>query len=201
MRDGEDGKALEEKYKELIGPLEKQIEDGIKWEVETKQAALEETKKIVEDELTTLTITAQESANKMNEAASSQNYGTVDDSEMGGFSTPSAAIDLNSFNLPGFGNQLRSGSSSIPASVKKEEAEKTQKEEAEKAKIAEKAKSTDTAKPAAASSKSATLDDVVKSLDMLNKQMGLLISQQDNLMRKQERNIKSAASTNVQDKV
>jgi hypothetical protein len=45
--------SLEEKYKALIGPLEKQIEDGIKWEVETKQVAAEETKKIMESELLT----------------------------------------------------------------------------------------------------------------------------------------------------
>jgi membrane protein involved in colicin uptake len=126
---------------------------------------------------------------------------------MGGFATvtppkPAAPLDLNALNLPGFGNQLRSNSASIPASVKKDEAEKTQKAEAEKAKAAEKAKTSETAKPpAATAAKGATLDDVVKSLDMLNKQMGLLIGQQDSLMRKQERNIKSAASANVQDKV
>jgi hypothetical protein len=227
MKADETAMKIKEDYEKKKAELQKKVDDGIKWEISTKEAAVEETKKIVEAELSSISSMKDAVENRdygtvddsemggfafnqnygtvddseMGGFASNQNFGSVDDSEMGGFSTPSAAIDLNSFNLPGFGNQLRSGSSSIPASVKKEEAEKTQKEEAEKAKIAEKAKSTDTAKPAAASSKSATLDDVVKSLDMLNKQMGLLISQQDNLMRKQERNIKSASSANVQDKV
>jgi hypothetical protein len=51
MRDGEEGKALEEKYKSLMTPLYKKIEDGIKWEVKTKQDAAEETKTIIASEL------------------------------------------------------------------------------------------------------------------------------------------------------
>jgi hypothetical protein len=260
MRDGEEGKALEEKYKALINPLEKQIEDGIKWEVTTKQSALEETKRIVESELSTIPKSVKESFSEMKDEVENQNfgsvddsemggfaanqsygtvddsemggfaanqsYGTVDDSEMGGFATqpknfgsvddsemggfatvtppkPVAPPDLNALNLPGFGNQLRAGAASIPASVKKDDAEKKQKEEAEKARAAEKArKDAEAAKPTATpAAKGATLDDLLKSLDMLNKQMGQLIGQQDNLMRKQERNMKAALSTNVQDRV
>jgi hypothetical protein len=273
MRDGEEGKALEEKYKALISPLEKQIEDGIKWEVSTKESAIEETEKILseqrlilkmhgaeqlaitefneEEKKKALTITSDEISSAMQELlvtgravseetiknlgtvddsemggfasnqsfgsvddsemggfASNQSFGSVDDSEMGGFATvappkPVAPPDLNALNLPGFGNQLRAGAASIPASVKKDDAEKKQKEEAEKARAAEKSrKDAEAAKPTATpAAKGATLDDLLKSLDMLNKQMGQLIGQQDNLMRKQERNMKAALSTNVQDRV
>jgi len=59
MREGEEGKTLEEKYKALIGPLEKKIEDGIKWEVDTKQSALDETKKIMDEELAVIADSGQ----------------------------------------------------------------------------------------------------------------------------------------------
>ena len=51
MREGDEGKALEEKYTAMRASLEKKIEDGIKWEVSTKESALSDTKKIIADEL------------------------------------------------------------------------------------------------------------------------------------------------------
>jgi hypothetical protein len=43
MRDSDDGKAIEEKYKALKAPLYKQIEDGISWETAKKSQQAEET--------------------------------------------------------------------------------------------------------------------------------------------------------------
>jgi len=51
MRDSDGAKALEAKYAELMSPLEKKIEAGITWEVEKKSNAVEETKKVVEKEI------------------------------------------------------------------------------------------------------------------------------------------------------
>jgi hypothetical protein len=101
----------------------------------------------------------------------------------------SIGIDLNSINLPGFGPQLKSGTASIPekkASPGKKINQETGEEytpvpdKADKPKKEEKASTKDTA-----SKKDATLSDVVTSLNMLNKQMGQLLSQQDELGRKQ----------------
>jgi hypothetical protein len=58
----------------------------------------------------------------------------------------------------------------------------------------------ETATVATASKQDSSLNDVVKGLDKLNIQMGQLISQQDSLMRRQERSLKSAGSNNVYDK-
>jgi hypothetical protein len=139
--------------------------------------------------------------------ASNQNFGSVDDSEMGGFATvappkPTAPLDLNALNLPGFSSQIKANAASVPAAVNKPAERQPSPGKKINPETGEEYSPVAEMKPkVAAASKSATLDDVVKSLDMLNKQMGLLISQQDNLMRKQERNMKSASSTNVQDKV
>ena len=51
MNTGEEGKALEAKYAALMEPIEKKIEEGIKWEVEAKAGVVEETKKVIEEEI------------------------------------------------------------------------------------------------------------------------------------------------------
>jgi hypothetical protein len=50
MRDSDEGKAIEEKYKALKAPLYKQIEEGIRWETETKAEQVEETKTFVKEQ-------------------------------------------------------------------------------------------------------------------------------------------------------
>ena len=119
--------------------------------------------------------------------------GGVEDKQEGKqIPTPKASsigVDLNSINLPGFGPQLKSGTASIPekkASPGKKINQETGEEytpvpdKADKPKKEETASTKDTA-----SKKDATLSDVVTSLNMLNKQMGQLLSQQDELGRKQ----------------
>jgi hypothetical protein len=50
MRDSDEGKAIEEKYKALKAPLYKQIEEGIRWETEKKSEQVEETKTFVKEQ-------------------------------------------------------------------------------------------------------------------------------------------------------
>jgi hypothetical protein len=266
MRDGEEGKALEEKYKALIGPLEKQIEDGIKWEVETKQVAVEETKKIMESELLTKedqatalerinenrkkintdetkSISEQLSVYKQsNEAKTEEEKNTaaalerinenrkkINTDEIKASTSPGpiikqdqinksienpllndkGKISLNKLNLPGMPNF---GSAAAPKDPKSaapknaadsisEDAKKAEeKKKIEDAKKAEAAKGTTPSKPTGSVQQTASLNDVVKSLDQLNMQMGKLISQQSDLIRKQTSSMLAAGSNNVYDK-
>jgi hypothetical protein len=50
MRTGDEGKAIGDKYKAIMEPLQKQIEAGISWETTKKASAIEETKKVVEEQ-------------------------------------------------------------------------------------------------------------------------------------------------------
>jgi hypothetical protein len=60
MRDSDEGKAIEEKYKALKEPLYKQIEEGIRWETETKAEQVEETKKFVKEQADILKVSNNE---------------------------------------------------------------------------------------------------------------------------------------------
>lgn len=62
MNESDEGKALNAKYDALMRPLEKRIEDGIKWEVDKKSVAVEEVKKIAEEELNIVKLTNSELA-------------------------------------------------------------------------------------------------------------------------------------------
>ena len=135
---------------------------------------------------------AEAEANARAELLKKSASGRIDVQEGKQIPTPKASsigVDLNSINLPGFGPQLKSGTASIPekkASPGKKINPDTGEEytplpeKADKPKKEEKAATKDTA-----SKKDATLSDVVTSLNMLNKQMGQLLSQQDELGRKQ----------------
>jgi hypothetical protein len=215
MRDGEEGKALEEKYKALIGPLEKQIEDGIKWEVETKQVAAEETKKIMESEL----LTKEQFSDKIlaNEEETNKKLADIqaESKQVSETKNPllndKGKISLNNLRLPGmpnFGSAAapkdpknaapKNAADSISEDAKKAE-EKKKAEDAKKAE-AEKGQTSTKPTPTGGIQQTASLNDVVKSLDQLNMQMGQLIGQQENLIRKQTSSMLSAGSKNVYDK-
>jgi hypothetical protein len=106
-------------------------------------------------------------------------------SPSGSIATP--AIDLNAVNLPGFGAQMKANAATVPAAVNKP---------TETAKPNSAASNTNTAtqqaenkptdnKPTQRGGKTAALEDVVKGLDMLNITMNKLLSQSDELGRKQ----------------
>lgn len=234
MRDGEEGKALEEKYKALIGPLEKQIELGIAWEVETKQAAAEETKKTIESELLTKeqfankAIALEEEQNKKladirtaNGDAAAKEYATglvrstapKSDEVKNPLLDDKGKINLNKLNLPGmpnFGSAAapkdpkgaapKNAAASLSDDAKKADEKKAQDAKKTEAAKTEAAKTEAAAKPAINTQKAASLDDVVKSLDRLNIQMGQLINQQSDLIKKQTTTMLSAGSSNIYDR-
>ena len=271
INNSDESKQIAEKYDALIGPLEKKIEEGIKWEVETKQAAAEETKTAIasellikEDQAAALerinenrkkintdeakSISEQLSVYKQsNEAKTEEEKNTaealarinenrkkINTDETTAPTAPvpiikqdqlnkpienpllndKGKISLNKLNLPGmpnFGKSLapkdpkpadpKGAAASISEEAKRADAKKAEeKKKAEDAKKAEAAKGTPAAKPTGSVQQTASLNDVVKSLDQLNMQMGKLISQQENLIRKQTSSMLAAGSNNVYDK-
>ena len=108
----------------------------------------------------------------------------------GKYSAPIAAtpaIDLNAVNLPGFGAQMKANAASVPAAVNKpaEEAKAQADAKEQAGKTTAAAKDKEESKPAQRGGKTAALEDVVKGLDMLNITMNKLLSQSDELGRKQ----------------
>jgi hypothetical protein len=86
-------------------------------------------------------------------------------------------VDLNSLKLPGFSEQIKANASNVAQEIKKT----TPQTESPKSEAAP--QKTATAAPAV--TKDASLNDVVKSLESLNKQMGTLIAQNEDIGNKQ----------------
>jgi hypothetical protein len=246
MNSSDEGKALDEKYSALMKPLEKTIEDGIKWETTKKQESIDETKKLITEELA-ITQQGQEArlaelsneeklkligivsgAEAENEARekyqaetaaaiekhsgkiaadikgaipvdtefgdldgaikAQQDNAAKDTVSSGSIATP--AIDLNAVNLPGFGAQMKANAASVPAAVNKpperqaSPGKKINPETGEEYSPVAEMKPKEE-KPAQRGGKTAALEDVVKSLDMLNITMNKLLSQSEDLGRKQ----------------
>ena len=246
MNSSDESKALDEKYSALMKPLEKTIEDGIKWETTKKQESIDETKKLITEELA-ITQQGQEArlseleaeeelkligfmngAEAENEARekyqaetaaaiekhsgkiaadikgaipvdtefgdldgaikAQQDNAAKDTASSGSIATP--AIDLNAVNLPGFGAQMKANAASVPAAVNKpperqaSPGKKINPETGEEYSPVAEMKPKEE-KPAQRGGKTAALEDVVKSLDMLNITMNKLLSQSEDLGRKQ----------------
>jgi hypothetical protein len=132
------------------------------------------------------------------------------------FTDDKGKINLGKLKIPGinFGDvstpkdpksQTSQSTTTVADSVKKEEeakkvaAEKAKQEEAAK-KAAAPGAQTAPGKPGPSSQKASTLDDVVKSLDRLNTQMGQLINQQSDLVKKQTSAMLASTSGNVYDR-
>lgn len=137
--------------------------------------------------------------------ASNQSFGSVDDSEMGGFAVkqPSVpSIDLNALNLPGFGPSIKSAAATVaPAVNKPREASPGKKinpetgEEYTPVSGAAASKAEKKA-PTPTQGKTATLDDVVKELAMLNTKIASLTEETKQIGSKQERATR-ASSQNI----
>jgi hypothetical protein len=245
MNSSDEGKALDEKYSALMKPLEKTIEDGIKWETTKKQESIDETKKLITEELA---ITQQgqearlseleaeeelkligfmngaEAENEARQKYQAETAATIEkhsgkiaadikeaipvDTEFGDLdgaikaqqdaaskataAAPAAtpAIDLNAANLPGFGAQMKANAASVPAAVNKpperqaSPGKKINPDTGEEYSPVAEMKPKEE-KPAQRGGKTAALEDVVKSLDMLNITMNKLLSQSEDLGRKQ----------------
>ena len=213
MKADDEAIKLKEEFSKKQEELQKKIADGITWETSKKQEAVEETKKLITEELAVtlqgqearLSVIEKEEALKLigieqgaeAENAAREKYqkdtSLLNMAAMGGeepsaamAAAPTPAIDLNAINLPGFGAQMKANAASVPAAVNKPteeaKAQADAKEQAGKTTAAVKDKEE---KPAQRGGKTAALEDVVKGLDMLNITMNKLLSQSDDLGRKQ----------------
>jgi len=246
MKADETAVKMKEEYEKKKEELQKKVDDGINWETTKKQEALEETKKLITEELA-ITQQGQEArlselsneeklkligivsgAEAENEARLKYQAETVAaieqhsekiaadikgalpiDTEFGDLDgaikaqeatasediTPKSAIatpaiDLNAINLPGFGAQMKANAASVPAAVNKpaerqaSPGKKINPETGEEYSPVAEMKPKEE-KPAQRGGKTAALEDVVKGLDMLNITMNKLLSQSDDLGRKQ----------------
>ena len=217
MKADDEAIKIKEEFSKKQEELQKKIADGITWETTKKQEAVEETKKLITEELAVtlqgqearLSVIEKEEALKLigieqgaeAENAAREKYqkdtsllnmaaigAEEPEAAMGAgkYSAPTPAIDLNAINLPGFGAQMKANAASVPAAVNKPteeaKAQAAAKEQAGKTTAAVKDKEE---QPAQRGGKTAALEDVVKGLDMLNITMNKLLSQSDELGRKQ----------------
>jgi uncharacterized protein YoxC len=119
-------------------------------------------------------------------------------------------LDLNKINLPGMPNFGLNSAQKVPKTSEAQPKADENQSDAETARLnrsGNKAQAQVQSKPqdqtqtsTSKKEKSATLDDVVSSLNQLNKQMSTLISQQESLMAKQISATSSNAS-NILDKM
>ena len=226
MNESDEGKALNAKYEALMKPLEKKIEDGIKWEMGEKLGAVEETKKVLSEELLMLkaqgleklaiTEFNEEEIAKMleksgedlnnfyidmngdlkswaDETASVFGQGMSDAEAMMAEQTTSTDKPVvGGMNFESMFTPVRTSAQSMMEKFGKE----TEQKKADEAKAAAdkaaakpgNAEKKPDSKPAPAASKAdSTLNDVVNSLDRLNMMMGQLLSQSEDLGKKQLR--------------
>ena len=204
MNESDEGKALYAKYNALIKPLEKRIEDGIKWESETKQAAVEETKKILDKELNIVKENheaeikiAETAANELtkltNKVTENISSGVSDvEAMLAEQAGPANKNTVSGLNFDDIFKPVRNSAQGMMEKFGKENEQKKAEEakaaaDKEAAKPENAEKKTDSKPAPAASKTAATLDDVVSSLDRLNKHMGQLLSQHEDLGKKQLR--------------
>lgn len=241
MKADEAAMKIKEDYEKKKAELQKKIDDGIKWEVSTKEAAVEETEKIMSKELLMLkaqgleklaiTEFNEEEIAKMleksgadlndfyidmngelkswaDETASAFGQGMPefdDTSSAFGQGMPEyddtvakqPAVDkpvVGGMNFESMFNPVRTSAQSMMEKFGKENEQKKAAESkaaedkaATKPGNAEKKPDAKAVPGAAAKGGASTLDDVVKSLDRLNMMMGQLLSQSEDLGKKQLR--------------
>jgi hypothetical protein len=248
MKADETAMKIKEDYEKKKAELQKKVDDGIKWEVSTKEAAVEETEKILSKELLMLkaqgleklaiTEFNEEEIAKMleqsgedlnnfyidmngelkswaDETASAFGQGMSDaelaiaaqgktvDKPVQGMSNAELAIAaqgktvdkpvVGGMNFESMFNPVRTSAQSMMEKFGKENEQKKAEESkaaADKAAAAKpgNAEKKPDSKPAPAASKAdSTLNDVVNSLDQLNMMMGRLLSQSEDLGKKQLR--------------
>jgi hypothetical protein len=199
MRDSDEGKAIEEKYKALKEPLYKQIEEGIRWETETKAEQVEETKKFVKEQADILKVSNNEmlavqetaSIEKVNlEKEVTEKLASISTGVTDKLASPTASavpkFDKSKFTMPTM-DQLTIGpdgmpkisakpqAQTIPAAVKPAERQASPGKQInpetgeEYTPVAESKPAEN--KPSGVETKTATLDDVAKLLSSLNTTM------------------------------
>lgn len=109
------------------------------------------------------------------------------------------AVDLNSINLPGFGQTIKNNAATVPPAVRTQSQQNPQQQTTSTQ--SQTSQQTTSAQSQSTTGRNdASLNDVVKSLDSLNMLMGKLISQNEDLGRRQISATKSNSS-NVYDRM
>jgi hypothetical protein len=209
---------LKEEYQAKQTEIQKKIDAGITYETTKKEEQLAVTKKLSTEELAAKKASAGKFDPNINDGGKAHRVGerefaekfaaegnkrnldklNADFDKALGIKSPAGAatatprlpaMDLNAINLPGFGPGIKAKAANV--AVPKPESQPA---------ADSKNPPTPTAAakpPGSASGKESTLNDVVKSLDSLNMQMGRLIAQQEDLSNKQVRATKNAGSGNL----
>jgi hypothetical protein len=176
MKADETAMKIKEDYEKKKAELQKKVDDGIKWEISAKEAAVEETKKVLTSSADEITAAMKEKL-VTGRAISEESAKTV----AGGMSFESMF------------NPVRTSAQSMMEKFGKENEQK-KADEAKAAADKAAAKPENVEKkadskpmPATASKADSTLNDVVNSLNKLNMMMGQLVSQSEDLGKKQLR--------------
>jgi hypothetical protein len=204
MKADEAAMKIKEDYEKKKAELQKKIDDGIKWEVETKQEAINETEKMLSEELLMLkaqgieklaiTEFNEEEAKKILAAKEQEARAALDAIHAQGTNMADKP-DKNPVGGMSFESMFNPVRTSAQSMMEKFGKENEQKKAEEAKTAADKAaakpgnaeKKPDS-KPAPAANKAdSTLNDVVNSLDRLNMMMGQLLSQSEDLGKKQLR--------------
>ena len=226
MKADETAMKIKEDYEKKKAELQKKIDDGIKWEVSTKEAAVNETEKILSKELLMLKaqgleklaiteFNEEEIAKLLEQSGEDLNNFYIDmNGELKSWADETASafgqgmsdaelaiaaqgktVDkpvVGGMNFESMFNPVRTSAQSMMEKFGKE----TEQKKADEAKAAAdkaaakpgNAEKKPDSKPAPAASKAdSTLNDVVNSLDRLNMMMGQLLSQSEDLGKKQLR--------------
>lgn len=179
MRESVEAQNLTEIYDKKYNELQKVISDGTSFEVEKKKEAVEEIKKTAEKSTTI--------PSHYNELAKST-------SAMPTTGVNIDNIDFGPNGLPIF-KQVKAKAAEVPSAIKSNQAqadeERSKRQAEQQRQTVKPAESAPTTAPARATEKEASLNDVVGRLESLNKLMGQLIGQNDELLNKQIKATKS----------
>ena len=212
MKADETAMKIKEEYEKKKAELQKKIDDGLKWEMTAKEAAVDETEELLSRELLMLKQSGADLSDfyvDMN--GDLKNWADETASAFDEFAGVDKAVAdqkaLSEPVMPKNFNEVRTSAADMQAQFDKEKIEKKKiEDDAAKAKADEKkpgAKEASKGAPGAAgaaASKAATLDDVVSALDHLNKNMSQLLTQSESLGKKQIKASKSG-SGNIYDKI
>jgi hypothetical protein len=155
MKQDTEAQKLLADYESKRSELQKKVDDGIKWEVDRKESAIEETKKLVEEGL--------QVASPAPAAASKLDIGN---------------ISFGPNGMPMF-KQTQAAAASIPSKASQDAevvAKQQQVVENEAVKNTGKTDTKSESRSSAPTTKDSTLSDVVAALNQLNSKMGQLIS-------------------------
>jgi hypothetical protein len=235
MRESVDAQNLSETYHKKQEELQKAIDDGINYEIESKKSVVEETKQIAQEVAETskdiigksvIGMSDEEIEKMLPDGSAIEDYFVDMEGKLQSFANSKTARDLESTmseNIPtsykelssatgptginidniDFGpnglpifKQVKAKAAEVPAAIKDNESKAEEarlKRQAEQTTAQKPAETKPSEGPAKTTDKQATLNDVVGSLNSLNKLMGQLIGQNDELLNKQIKATKSSS--------